>query len=151
MAEKFESRTSANTAKPTHEAQLKAICEIAEAAGFEVPPVAREKVAIVGGALRAANFRSTNSYLVRHGRARVEAGFPLSDALLVVLRLARKPATRGAGATRKAAFFDVELIAKLLVVEQPAVAGGPRYPRGFIIVGAWWLLREIEASLVRLG
>ena len=98
-AAEFESRTLANTTKPTYDAQLKAIVKIAEAAQFSLLPITREKVAIIGGALKAANYKSANLYSVRYKRAHVEAGYPIDDELLLVLRSAKRAALRGVGAT----------------------------------------------------
>ena len=150
-ATEFEARTSANTTKPTYDAQLKAVIKIAEAAKFPLLPMTREKVATIGGALKAANFKATNSYLVRYKRAHVEAGHPVSDELLLVLRSAKRAAARGAGATKKATVFDVERVASSPDVRAPAVVGGPGHPRRFVVIGTWWLLREIEASLIRIN
>ena len=150
-AAEFEARTLANTSKPTYDSQLKAISRIAEAANFELLPITREKVAIIGGALKAANYKSANLYLVRYKRAHVEAGYAINDELLFVLRSAKRAAQRGTGATKKAAVFDVELVAQLEDCVDPVVTGGPLHPRRFVVMGTWWLLREIEASLIRIN
>ena len=60
-ATEFEARTLAKNTKPTYDAQLKAVIKIAEAAKFPLLPMTREKVATIGGALKAANFKATNS------------------------------------------------------------------------------------------
>jgi hypothetical protein len=150
-AAEFEARTLANTSKPTYDSQLKAISRIAEAANFELLPITREKVAIIGGALKAANYKSANLYLVRYKRAHVEAGYAINDELLFVLRSAKRAAQRGTGATKKAAVFDVELVAQVEDCVDPVVTGGPLHPRRFVVMGTWWLLREIEASLIRIN
>jgi hypothetical protein len=144
-AAEFESRMLASTT--TYDAQLKTIVKIAEAAKFPLLPVTRERVAVIG--CKAANFKSTN--LVRYKRAHVEAGYPSSDELLLVLRSAKRAATRGIGSTKEAAVFNVEMVAGVLDVAAPVSDGGPRHPRRFVIIGASWLLRGIEASLVRIS
>ena len=47
--------------------------------------------------------------------------------------------------------FDVELVAQLEDCVDPVITGGPLHPRRFVVMGTWWLLREIEASLIRIN
>ncbi len=73
-AAEFESCALANTTKPTYDVQIKAIVKIAEAAKFPLLPTTRGTVAVIGGTVKAANFKSANSCLARYNRAHVEAG-----------------------------------------------------------------------------
>ena len=134
-AAEFESRTLACTTRPTYDSQLRAIVRIAEAAQFALLPMTRAKVAIVGGALKAAHIKTANLYLVRYKRAHVEAGHPVDDDLLLVLRSAKRAALRGNGATKKAAVFKLDQVAALPDEETPATPGGPRHPRRFVLIG----------------
>ena len=55
---------------------------------------------------------------------------------------------RGLGPARQSAPYPLEQVAVLRLNEQPLEEKGPVNPRALAVLGAWFLTREIELSLV---
>eukprot|EP00969_Alexandrium_andersonii_P089186 3936828-Alexandrium_andersonii.AAC.1 len=81
----------------------------------------------------------------------VKAGHPWTDALALAQREANRAAVRGLGPPKKSEPFPLASVGQLPDEPHPWVPGGPVGPRNLLVVGCWWLLREIEASHVLLG
>ena len=55
---------------------------------------------------------------------------------------------RGLGPARQSEAFAVDAVAALNLGMEPAVEGGPVFPGDLLVVGAFWVLREIEAAAI---
>lgn len=109
-----------------------------------------QKVNILGGILKAAGYRSVAAFIERYRRAHIEAGGDFPAALRMQFRGALRAATRGLGPPRRAEAFSISSLEAAVDMYLPAVATGPVYPGRFVIIGMWWLMREVEVSLPRV-
>lgn len=72
----------------------------------------------------------------------------MDEALRLRFRGAVLASIRGVGPARRAEAFTLESLAEAVHLEEPVVSCGPCAGRASI-VGTWWLLKEIEAGLLR--
>lgn len=110
-----------------------------------------DKVDILGGILKEAGYRSGSAFLERYKRAHIEDGGGLTDQLRLQFKGALRAATRGLGPSRRAEAFSLQALHVVQDADQAVTQGGPAAPGRFATIGTWWLLREIEVSLLRLG
>lgn len=150
-AQRFDSLKLAATTAPVYSSHWKTIVRIFTAAGIAPLPMTAYKVDVLGGALKEGGYRSGVAFLERYKRAHIEAGGEVSEQLRLQFRGALRAAVRGIGPTRRAEAFSMRSLMDAQTTEEPVVAGGPRAPGRFAATGTWWLLREIEASLLRIG
>jgi hypothetical protein len=101
--------------------------------------------------LRAAGYRSASQIAEQAiDDARI-AGQSIGEDLRRAVQRARRACHRGLGPPRHTAAFPVESIAKLPSGEAPLVHDGPTWPRRLLVVGSWWLTREVELGNSTLG
>ena len=118
----------------------------------EVPvlPLNMTKVDAIAAMFKTGGYRSFDNYL---SRAREEHGKTyLEDAALErACRLASRSANRGLGPSRQAASYDLD---KLLGLDSVSVECGsdeaPRHAKGLLILGAFFMMREIEAAAAQV-
>eukprot|EP00969_Alexandrium_andersonii_P152067 6724512-Alexandrium_andersonii.AAC.1 len=101
--------------------------------------------------LVSAGYRSAASILSVAKQRHVQAGRPWTDALSLAHREANRAATRGLGPPWRTAPFPLASADQLPADPAPWAGGGPLGPRNFLVVGCWWLLREIEAAHLTIG
>lgn len=150
-AGEFDKAKLAATTKPVYQWHWRTIGKIFDAAGTTPLPMTAHKVDLLGGILKEAGYRSGSAFLLRYKRAHVEAGGVVSDLLHMQFKGALRAATRGLGPVRRAEAFSLQALCAIQDEGRAAGPGGPVAPGRFAIVGTWWLLREVEASLLRAG
>ena len=74
-AAEFRGATLAVTTRPAADSYMEALVSLARAGSFELLPFTPEQAYAIGGALRAAGYRSTASYLERYKQMHVEEGY----------------------------------------------------------------------------
>ena len=145
-------RVHAKTAVRPIRYKLARWAELARAAGHRDPWAFTEQIVTdVMAALVKAQFRSACGYLNAAKQAFVANGGQVSDALRLLCRNLTRAARRGQGPPRQSTGLPLERCGELPSGPEPWARRGPTHPRAAIIVGAWWLLREIELSAVTLG
>ena len=70
----FREGALAETTRPVYGAYLRTLANLAEAGGFDLLPLTMDKVNLLGGALKAAGYRSIRNYLERYRRHHVTGG-----------------------------------------------------------------------------
>ncbi|CAK0804234.1 unnamed protein product [Prorocentrum cordatum] len=149
-AAEFREATLAVTTRPVMDSYTKALVSLARAGGFDLLPFTPEKAYRIGGALRAAGYRSTACYLERYKQMHVEEDYDWSVRLHGVMRGCRRASIRGLGPPTHAAVFTLESWLVAAHVKRAHAQGGPTEPGRFITVGTWWMLREIEVALLTI-
>ncbi|CAK0806281.1 unnamed protein product, partial [Prorocentrum cordatum] len=149
-AAEFREATLAVTTRPVMDSYTKALVSLAKAGGFDLLPFTLEKAYRIGGALRAAGYRSTACYLERYKQMHVEEDYDWSVRLHGVMRGCRRASIRGLGPPTHAAVFTLESWLVAAHVKRAHAQGGPTEPGRFITVGTWWMLREIEVALLTI-
>ena len=116
--------------------------------GPDVLPLTVESIAGVLSQLKAGRYRSPYKYTNVAKDMHIAAGYPWSDLLAREMRLGLRSALRGIGPAHQSAELPVERTVELQFPEPP---NDDTTPHGFInmiIVADFWVLREVEASLI---
>ena len=121
--------------------------------GETVPmlPVEPQDISIVGALMKERGYRSFANYVSNIKQMHIKAGYAWTPQHELEQRQGARSVTRGQGPPRQAAPFDDGAVAALEVGTQPVCAGGPINPVGTVVLGAAFLLREIEVAYARLG
>ena len=117
--------------------------------GTPLLPPTVGKVALLGATLRAGGYRSAAGYLslYRTHCARADHGF--GPELATAARDAARACARGLGGPIRASPLPLDRLHLLSGVRAARVPGGPCSARNAMVVGSWWLLREIELATLR--
>ena len=102
------------------------------------------------GVLKAAQYRSAANYLEAAKKVHVERGHPWTAQLKQACRQAVRSVLRDIGPAKQAQPIPLEAMAKFSV-ESINEAGAPLFPGRSCLIASWWLLREIEASHIKLS
>jgi hypothetical protein len=144
----LEEATLANTTKPVYCSRERTLRKFARHAGFDCMwPLTRPKLLVVFGAMKMAGYRAA-PYLEFARRTHKRKSYLWTQDLQVLCEDLRRAVNRGQGPATKAALFEVESIVNALEVQGPIVPNGPRWPGRMAAIAAWFLLREIEVSLL---
>ena len=150
-ARSFRQGALAESTRPVYDSYLRTLESLALAGGFELLPLSQDKLDRLGGALRAAGYRSIKNYLERYRRLHVVEGGAWSAALAYMFRGALRSAIRGLGPPKRAARIATAELCARGDCTQDGIEEGPRHVGAFTIVGVWWLLREVECSALSLS
>jgi hypothetical protein len=147
----LQGRVYAKTAQGPLEYKLARWAAVARAAGHIDPWAFTEQlITDVMAALVKAQFRSADGYLDAARQAFIGSGGQLTDTLRQLCRNMSRAARRGRGPAKRSLGLPLERCGELDGGSEPWARNGPAHPRAAIVIGAWWLLREIELSAVRL-
>ena len=139
------SRSSRRSRKQTWET-------LARAAGFQDPWVlSPDLIDTVVGALREAGYRTPAAYLTVAKQTYVENGGILTDLLKLHLERVGRACKRGRGPDKHSQHLPLMRLRELPAGEAPWATGGPLAPRRALVIGSWWLLREVELAGARIG
>ena len=146
LEEGFNSKTSVATKK----AMRATIGKILKEARGEppVPPTA-EKLKVLAGVLKQANYRAAPQYLGEFKIMAIEGGHQWSDQLERTLKLCKRSTTRALGPKKKAKEVPVQETGKTFVptVTRKKPKTVP-LARELLEFGVIWMLREIELALL---
>ena len=117
--------------------------------GLPAMPISAAKVVYLGAGLRAGGYRSAASVLSQYGTDATREGHTLDQRTLRALTDASRSCRRGLGPPRRALALNLFKLIDLTPSVAPWSSAGPVGPRNMLMIGSWWLLREIEASGVR--
>ena len=120
--------------------------ELAIKAGHQDPfYLNTDMILSVMGALKLANFRSSQLYLDTAKQAHIAEGHPWTSQLQQCYRSSIRSCNRFLGSPKQASPLPL-LQLKDFESQSIAVKGGPMWPGRATILASWWLLREREAS-----
>ena len=113
--------------------------------GIEPYPLDHFKLKLAAGLLKSGQYRSAGQYLYTIKKAHIEQGFDWKPNLDALLGDLRRSCARGLGGTRQAAPLPIGMLSATQRFSSS------EWPRGWeaILVGSWWLLREVELANVR--
>ena len=115
------------------------------ALGDPAKPTAGMVFAVVA-VLRRAGYRSASSVAEQAVLTARLHNQPVPASVAIALRDARRAATRGLGPPRQSAPLPVERFPTLLEHRAPYHPQGPLWPRSALVIGAWWVTREVELA-----
>ena len=112
-------------------------------------PISVDKVFCLGASLKRGQYRSAGAYLSTYKIEAERHGFEITAQILRAIKDSERSATRGLGGPTKARALPLSRLRELPVGSSPWARGGPVGPRNLLVVGSWFLLREVEASTAR--
>ena len=112
-------------------------------------PITVEKVERVGAALKRGNYPSADAYLSQYRVSSERRGFDITGPLARAFKDADRACKRGIGPGVKGLGLPMSRLKELPGSHRPWVKNGPVSPRYAMVVGAWFLTREIELSTTR--
>ena len=119
--------------------------------GDTVPPVPlTENVLVAVSCLfKAGGYKSYRNYLGRAKDFHITPGFPWTDALQRVASRCTRSVLRGLGGPTRSEPFDfLDVVKHLEGVEEPLIENGPIFPQVMVVVGVYFMLRELELSAI---
>ena len=146
----LESDVLANSAKDSRRTLLKTWEEFHYSwfgESCEMLPLTLHKIRCVGAMFKKGGYRSFKNYLSAVKDLHIMTGHPWTIQLDRSSRNVSRSVLRGIGPARQAGTMDVSKLPLTEVSVEPVVEGGPIGPLNLIIVGSFWLTREIEISL----
>jgi len=112
-------------------------------------PLTAAKLQRLGASLHAGGYRSATSVLSQYKVDAERRGEGLGPEHLRLITDMSRACRRGQGPPIRAAPLPLERLGELTDGSAPWVRGGPVGPRNALVVGAWWLTREIELANLR--
>ena len=109
-------------------------------------PLSPEAIRDVASVFKRNGYRSYPNYLSAAKRTHIAAGFVWDQQMDLASRDTSRSVARGLGPARQSAELDVDRIGALKCDGLPLVAGGPLNPVIQFVLGAFFLMREIELS-----
>ena len=128
-----------------------------QAWGVPAFPPTRDSILALAASLKAGRYATADSHLQLYRSTCERKGWSLPPALALLFKDCVRSCQRGIGAPTKALALPFRKLGELdLLDDGPWCAGGPLGPACAIVVGAWFLTREIElassrAALMTLG
>jgi len=120
--------------------------------GQKVPvlPLTPSKIRCIAAMFKAGQYSSVDNYLSR-AKAEHIATYdthlvPWSVELSEEIRSSRRSVLRGLGASKQSQPVDVKAIYQLGVLDAPVVPKGPLGPVDLVVVGTFFLTREVEIA-----
>ena len=111
-----------------------------------VLPLTLEKVEAVASMFRKGRYRSYNNYINMAVYMHVMAGYPMSRGLERMVTKTRRAVERGMGPADQSLPLDIVAVASLDTSRAPVCNGGFVHPKEAIIMGSFFMTREIELS-----
>ena len=118
--------------------------------GISPFPLDVQKLKLLGALLKRGGYRSGTTYVSDAKRTHLELNHPWSEQLALAHKDVARSLTRGLGPSRQAQPIPLHLFAESPEVPSLQAAGTLLRPRDAVIVGCWWLLREIELAALKL-
>ena len=118
--------------------------------GLQLLPYTAEVVYALGAALKWRGYRSADNYLYLSKTVAEREGATLDAATRRALKDVIRSCKRGLGPSKRCEGLILEIMPDLPAAEHSWCAGGPWRPRETLILGAWWMLREVELSNAEL-
>ena len=145
--EEFKSRVYSRTTQGPRDQKLATWEEVAVAAGHADPyALNSDTLYEVSAILWKAGYRSLDSYLSMVRQELLQKHGSLPEVFALHFKCISRAAARGRGPAKQAGTLPVNRLAELEESQQPFSPQGPCFPLRAVIVGIWWLLREIELA-----
>ena len=117
-------------------------------------PLVVQIVYAVAACVRAGGYRSYDNYASADMQKHIEEGHPVGPDLRLAIKKTARAVARGQGPTKQAATFNLNAVATFMTdvgdPMAPIILGGPCWPFALMIVGAFFLLRELELAAAKL-
>ena len=112
-------------------------------------PPTPDTLRALAATLNWRGYRSAVVYLYGYKTQAQREGHPWGEAMNRLLRDVVRSCERGLGPPIRAQPLPFERLGELPGGRAPWCEGGPTSPRNAVVMGSWWLLREVELSTAR--
>ena len=127
-------------------AKLRTVTKMIEQWGHAPFPITAEKIHCLGASLKLGGYKSAATYLSAYKVEAERLDNVISTAMTRAIKDATRSCTRGLGGPVKAKALPFSELGCLPGGREPWVVNGPVCPRNAIVLGAWFLAREVELS-----
>ena len=141
--------TKAKTTHVSDDSRLVTMASWAHAWGLQLFPPTIASFKAIAATLKLGGYKSAQVYLTVY---RVEAerrGYASSPLLARSLKDWKRSCSRGLGGPVRPRPLPLESLGALPAAREPWSVEGPVNPRASIIMGSWWMCRELELSSSR--
>ena len=115
-------------------------------------PLTEESLERVSCLFKIGGYKSFKNYLSRTKEHHVDSGFIWTQSLHNMARRCTRSVLRGLGGPTRSEAFDLDAVVNHLLMNDIEVAqDGPESPLAAIVVGTFFLLRELELSAIDVG
>ena len=105
----------------------------------------------LAASLKAGGYASASAYLATYKVEAERQGFAWPPALQRAIKDFSRSCDRGKGGPKRARPLDFAALGDLPWPPEPWVSDGPVNPRAAMIVGCWWLTREVELANAQMS
>jgi len=119
--------------------------------GTPVIPVLPEVLSRIAALMKLDGFRSFANYVAWAKSLHVASGHEWTQVLELEAKQGCRSVNRGMGTARQSASFDVLALCRLDRQKASKVCGQPVFPIHATILGALWIVREIELAWTAVG
>ena len=99
--------------------------------------------------MKLGRYASAPVYFSAYRTAAERLGYAMDDFAIRSVKDFTRSCLRGLGAPARPRPLPFEALIELPRFRDPMVSNGPINPRAAIVIGAWWLCREIELACLR--
>ena len=117
--------------------------------GLQAWPPTRASWRALAASLKEGKYISAANYLSAYKVEGERRGYAADAWTRRAIADYSRSCIRGLGGPVKAAPLPMENLASLPASHTPVCPTGPLGPRNFVVVGTWWLTREVELSTAR--
>ena len=149
--EKFLEDVHAPSQRHVVRAKLQTVERAMEMWKLDPFPPSVEKIQALGAVLKAGRYKSSESYFAIYKAEAERRSFVWTPAEQRAMRDAVRSCQRGLGGPQRALPLPFEKLDLLPGGGQPWVGGGPIAPRNLVVLGSWFMLREVEAANAKVG
>ena len=139
---------AASTVGP-RESRLRTVTTALGQWGLTPWPLDLVKVRALAASLKEGSYRSAGDYMRAYTVEAERAGQTLNLQLRRAVKDYERSCERGLGPSVRPRPLPFDRLSELPGGAEPWTAGGPVGPTNAIIVGSWWMTREIELSTAR--
>ena len=133
-----------------NQAKMVTILRFLDCWNLPLIPYTSEVVYALGAALKWRGYRSADLYLYLSRQVARREGATIGPAAQQAFLDVIRSCKRGLGPAKHCEGLVLELLPDLPASVVAWVKGGPCNPRNALIIGSWWMLREIEFSNAEL-
>ena len=136
----------APSTRPSVAAKLRTVQRALANFGQSLEPPSVDKIHSLGMILKAGRYRSAAGYFHTYKVEMERRGHVFDGTMVRAIKDGTRSCLRGLGGPVRALPLPFERLRDLPGGDGPWVAQGPLFPRNLLVVGSWFMLREIEAS-----
>ena len=115
----------------------------------EIIPLTVDSLEKVSCLFKLGSYKSYKNYLSRVKELHSEAGYPWTPILQNAARRCTRSVLRGIGGPTRSEAFDLDKVTEYLLSNDVKTDGdGPESPLAAVVVGVFFLLRELELSAI---